>query len=199
MAIDFKNSMQLTIKQAKGSFFDKDAVLRRLKKGRATALKQAGYEVWKKAKGSLKKGILISARTASGKIARDADGKIIRTNRYKSSKDGKPPRMRANPLLKRLLFFAYDFGRDSVVAGSARASNQTVNGQTIPELMEYGGQANTTEFTDVGKFKTINGRKVNIKKKRRKQYKLKARPYMRPALNLAVEQGKIEKQFADIL
>lgn len=80
---------------------------------------------------------------------------------FKHSQRGQPPLAhRQNPLLRKLLFFAYDPANKSVVTGPVRAK-----GGLVPRLLEEGG---TT---------TVNHKGV------RRQVRVEPRPYMGPALS----------------
>jgi len=55
----------------------------------------------------------------------------------KASAPGKPPNTHDNPLIKKLLYWDYDDSTGSVVVGPVARRGRS--GQTVPELMEYGG------------------------------------------------------------
>jgi hypothetical protein len=78
--------------------------------------------------------------------------------RGKVSKPGEPPRSRTG-LLKRFIFYSFDFGRRSVVIGPQRLTGR--NKGNAPRLLEHGGTA----------------------KSRRHTAKIDARPFMGPAFD----------------
>lgn len=55
----------------------------------------------------------------------------------KSARPGEPPKAHKNPLLKKMLFFAYDQRNKSVVVGPVKLERTKEQG--VPKLLEKGG------------------------------------------------------------
>jgi len=98
-------------------------------------------------------------------------GAFIRTTarhgirrRKGTSPPGSPPYSHTG-LLKRFLFFGYDRGRKTVVVGPMRLNQKIGN---APEALEYGGTSEVMEGLR--------------RRRRRRRVRIKARPYMGPAL-----------------
>lgn len=131
-------------------FFDKSAVIDKLSAAKRASLSKAGAFV---------------RRTAKG---------LIRSGKKPQKTPGKPPKSHLG-LLKELIFFAYDFAKESVVIGPTLSNSgrrRVRRGRASPpELLEFGGQS----VTDKGKPATY--RKF---------------PYMAPALE------KEKDKFADL-
>jgi len=89
--------------------------------------------------------------------------------RKKISEPGRPPSSHTG-LLKKFIFFAYDRDRRSVVIGPV-ALNQ--KGGDAPEALEYGGRSRVT-------YRAL---KRGNRKRRERVIRVKARPYMRPAMD----------------
>jgi len=120
--------------KTKQLFFDRKAVTSALDKGTRQVLSQFGALVRKTARWSIRK-------------------------RKKSSLPGQPPSSHTG-LLKRFLFYSYDYSRKSVVIGPAKLNAKNTG---APEALEYGG----TALLKIGK----ENRKIQIA----------SRPYMNPA------------------
>lgn len=102
--------LQVTWKAAKGGFFDRPKVKKSVDRTAIKVLSRFGAFVRQTAKNSI--------RTREG-----------------SSPVGKPPHGHVGTF-KRLIFFAYDFGRKSVVIGPTLVSTTSV----VPSLLEFGGK-----------------------------------------------------------
>jgi hypothetical protein len=95
--------------KVKSSFFDRPDVMRRVKRGKRAALSRFGAFVRRRARSSIRK-------------------------RKKISQPLMPPSSHEGSLRK-LIFFAYDSKRDSVVIGPAPLNRFT----GVPRLLEEGG------------------------------------------------------------
>ena len=93
----------------------------------------------------------------------------------KASPAGKPPKARAGQL-RDLLFFGYDRATESVVVGP-----EAFKRAIAPSLHEFGG----TAIVRVGRGRT----------RRSVRARYEPRPYMRPALAVAIDKGKIPEAF----
>jgi hypothetical protein len=94
----------------KRMFFDRDPVLKAIDAANRRVLSKIGAFVRTRAQTSMKR-------------------------RRASAKPNQPPSAHGNPLLKKLLYFAFDAATKSVVVGPVRSRKGVV-----PHLMEYGGQ-----------------------------------------------------------
>jgi len=153
-------------------FFDRAAVRRRVDRRKRGLLSRAGSFIRTAAKSSLKRarqkslGEMTAEERERYEVRRAvARRKGLRTPRRpdRVSESGEPPllHMRLSPL-KRLIYFAYDPARDSVVIGPLRF------GRAGAEALEYGG--------------AVRGR--------RRRVRIRARPFMRPALGAGLEDLK---------
>ena len=133
----------MRISQAKGLFFDSEKVKRALDAATRKALSRFGAFVRTRAQSSIRK-------------------------RKGPSRPGTAPHSHVG-LLKRLIYFGYDPGRESVVIGPARLSSKLYAGpETLPEAEEYGGEGWAWEHAGMRQW-------------RRKRATYPARPYMGPA------------------
>lgn len=124
--------------KAKNFFFDRGVVLRAVNRAKRTALSKAGAFI---------------RRTAKSIIA----------PRKRVSRPGQPPSSHTG-LLKRLIYFAWDPGSESVVIGPERADRM---GQQ-PSVLEFGGRSTVTRH-----------RRGRVEKH---DVTIDARPYMGPAM-----------------
>lgn len=85
--------------------------------------------------------------------------------RKRISEPGRPPSSHTG-LLRRLIFFAYDRVRTSVVIGPERPANKPAD---VTQALEHGG-VSTALFTSDGR-------------KRRQKVRIRARPFMQPAFD----------------
>ena len=154
----------LSIRQAQGLFFDRQAVTRAVSRSERKVLSRFGAYVRTSARSSIRPARRknLSELTPEEqrryrmrvRIARQL-GRPRPKLPLAHSRPGEPPRS-ITGLLRRFLYFAFDPSRRSVVIGPARISS----GSGAPETLEHGG------FTKRG------SRRVRID----------ARPYMGPAL-----------------
>jgi len=123
-------------------FFDRPKVQRAVDRERRRALSKAGAFIRQRAKTSMRR-------------------------RRGSSAPGSPPHAHEGSL-RRLLFFAYDPGADSVVVGPVGFRRSDA-----PNTLEFGGATTVTRRrTREGGRRVVESRRVRIE----------ARPYMGPAL-----------------
>lgn len=174
--------INLTIKQAKLNFFDRESVIKAVDNANKKVLSKAGRFVQLDAKYSIKK----ARQKALGELTEDErktyERRVKEWKKDKSKKKPKRPLAASRPgepprsvtgLLKKFLFFAYDAQRKSVVIGPAKLNSPS----DAPSVLEYGG---TTTV------RTAKGRRTAI---------IKKRPYMAPAL--AKNESKIQEMYRD--
>lgn len=153
--------MDLTIKQAKQFFFDRQRVIDSLDKAKRSRLAKQGAIVRTFARRSIRpaRRKSLADMTENERIAFDVRSRIAVASGqpkpqlpFASSKPRQPPRNRTG-LLRDKILFAYDPQSESVVVGPA-----LLNGGTgAPETLEFGG---------------VNDRGVFVE----------PRPYMQPAM-----------------
>ncbi|MBN2377062.1 MAG: hypothetical protein JXD22_11715 [Sedimentisphaerales bacterium] len=148
------------------TFFDKPKVINAVGRATRKVLSKFGAYVRRTAKTSIRK-------------------------RKKVSAPGQPPASHTGRL-KKLIFFAYDPIKASVVIGPALGNMISFNGSgkpvrgTVPETLEYGGRIGTLVGKRVDAV-WCKWSRVDLRNKRRyKKTKMifsdiKARPYMNPA------------------
>lgn len=149
----------MTLKAGKEGFFDRTKVEAAVGAARKKVLSAQGQEVQYQAKGLLWK-------------------------RKGPSRPGEPPHMHLG-LIKRFLYFGFDFNARSVVIGPTLIGRPT----GAPETLEYGGDTTMQEFL----WKTRDGKRTLEKKQKR--IHIAARPYMHPALARA--QPKLAGMWAN--
>lgn len=108
--------MELTLKEAQGGFFDRRKVIEAVAEADHKALSKFGAFVRQRARSSIRKRKRISAA-------------------------GDPPSSHTG-VLRKLIFFAYDRGRHSVVIGPT----QSGKGEA-PRLLEHGGDTTLGTLT----------------------------------------------------
>ena len=106
-----------------------------------------------------------------GAFVRTAARSSIRTRR-RISAPGQPPSSHLG-LLKKLIYFGFDPGRQSVVIGPTLLHQKNRGG--APELLEYGGTAHRDSVFLDYKNRTVTRRSGRVK--------YRPRPYMTPAFN----------------
>jgi len=146
--------MKFTVKQAKNSFFDRAAVLKKLEAGRRQALSKAGAFVRKSARD------LLRYREDPSPPGKPPSVHRTMTRPGKPTRSGKPRKTQGVSPLREFVFFAYDEASKTCVVGPARL-NKPGN---APSALEYGGTAVVRR----------DGRDVTVR--------IAARPYMAPAL-----------------
>jgi len=134
-------------------FFDRAAVTRRVDRATRRVLSRFGAYV----------------RTAARSGIR---------SRKAVSEPGRPPSSHTG-LLKRLIFFAYDPQRETVVIGPLPLNRKVGN---VPEALEYGGPSVVAEGPRRGR-------------RRRRRVTVRARPFMRPAFEK--ERPKLPAMWRD--
>lgn len=147
--------LNLTVKAAKANFFDRARVQDSLDRALRDALSRIGAFVRQRARTSLR----YRDRPSTPGSPPSAHRTMIRKKTNK--KTGKVKFQPVSPL-REFIFFAYDPARKSVVIGPALLNAK--GGSRALSALEYGGPS--TIWSD-GK---------------RKQVYIKARPFMRPAL-----------------
>ena len=156
-------------------YFDRDAVIQRLGKVKASALGKLGAYTRRRARSSIKprrqKSIaeLSPEEADSFKIAKriaQQKGRPAPKRPLEASKPGQAPRS-VTGVLKRGIEFAAEPDRDNVVIGAAIAN---ATGREAPEVLEYGGRSTFTAGPD-------QGRTISIA----------PRPYMHPAFRSSLD------------
>jgi len=134
-------------------FFDSPKVLRAVDRATRRVLMRAGASVRLTARNKLR-----PARRLKEDEMTDEQLKIKRIAEFnnrtfmplKASDPGEPPRVRPASPLKRLLFFAYDFVKKTVVVGPAKFDAKT---QNELDVLEYGGYSkNLNKYVDARPF-----------------------------------------------
>lgn len=172
--------MQVTF-NVKEYFFDRAEVQARAGKMRAAALKVAGSYIRRKARDLLRRG-------------------------KKAAKPGKPPKVHSSePNLRTVLYFL-DPSSDSMVVGPVglnRRPKQS-DADTVPQLLEFGGRGEVTEYSADGGSTWIDGderRKARYRGKflerRKRQAQFAAHPFMSVAMEKALPS--IPEKFRDLL
>ena len=142
----------MKLNQAKATFFDSKKVMKRVGTAARKVLSKFGAYV----------------RTAAMSSIRTRKG---------ISKPDRPPHSHTR-LLKKFIFFGYDFDRQSVVIGPTRLNQKAGD---APEALEYGGGSTV-----------MMGRRGSRKRRR---IHIQARPYMGPAFEQ--EKPKLPKMWAN--
>jgi len=151
-------------------FFDRQKVVRAVDKAKRAVLSKAGAFI----------------RTAARTSIRRRKG---------SAPPGSPPHSHVG-LLRNFILFGYDRASDSVVVGPAKlnksASGEIRRGEQTeaPRVLEHGGTTTVTKFAR-GRSASGEIRRGELRKRR---VRIKARPYMGPALEK--ERPKLPKRWA---
>ncbi len=147
--------MNTFFKVPKGNFFDRDKVLKALDRASHKNLSRAGALVRTIAQRSMRYTTKWTAHAPAGKP---------------------PLAHKQNPLLRKLLFFAFDAASKSVVIGPVRSRRGVV-----PQLMEEGGEVRKgpRQIQLPNGLKVLPARTVRIA----------PHPFMGPALKLGREQA----------
>ena len=152
------------IDDVKGAFFDSKKVEDSVSKVEKANLSKAGAFI--------RRSAIFSIRSGKG-----------------SSKPGQPPKSHSG-ILKKFLYFAFDFSSRSVVVGPAltnqTVANQRAVGTTIPGVLESGGQEALVEVQNPrdGQWWKRNS-KLRFQEgwpQRTRKINVAARPFMAPAL-----------------
>ena len=156
--------LSLKIDDVKGAFFDSKRVEDSVSKVERANLSKAGAFI--------RRSAIFSIRSGKG-----------------SSKPGQPPKSHSG-ILKRFLYFAFDSSSRSVVVGPALTNqtiaNQRAIGNTIPGVLESGGQEALSEVQSprTGQWWKRNS-KLRFQQdwpQRTRRINVAARPFMAPAL-----------------
>lgn len=133
--------------------------------------------------------------------------------RKKVSEPGKPPSVHAQTGGLKTILFAYDARTGGGIVGPVKLNqvNLTSRGSTpVTAIMEFGGVVGIQEVAYPKSEWSGGGftpwrrrdlrRKINPKTKRRvRQAKYKARPFMGPALEKEVAEGNIASPWANVV
>lgn len=158
-------------------FFDRQRVSRAMDAATRRELSRAGAFVRTRARSSMRRG-----RRGDFVWAR-VPGGLVRYRR--PSPPGRPPLRHDNPLIYKLMRFAWDPGSRSVVIGPIATKRSGL------AALESGG----TVAIDGTVLDRASGRRV----RRRRLVYLPARPFMAPALAAEVRAGSIPRRFAGSL
>jgi hypothetical protein len=123
-----------SVESFKGAFFDREAVIKLMDKATHKALSKFGAYVRQRARTSLR------YRDATSPPGHPPSAHKTMT-RVKTNKKGVTSKQAASPL-RDFTFFAYDRAAKVVYIGPAKTNQQNargLNGQTVPEVIEYGG------------------------------------------------------------
>jgi hypothetical protein len=175
----------------KGSFFDRDAVLKAMDKAAAQKLSRHGAFVRRRAQTSIRYRIQpsVPGHPPSGHKT------MMRTKTNKRT--GISKRQEVSPL-REFIFFAYMAKEKAVMIGPAKTNQKNAEGsggKTIPEVLEYGGQVRlqehlhtwrdgrqTWERTDLRFRVSAQSYRSAVGKQRRERVtNHPARPFMHPA------------------
>jgi hypothetical protein len=174
-------------------FFDRWAVIQAMDEKQRRALAVAGAFIRKTAQRSMRWGVRRSKEDQAahldtlGTKAHQERARLIRATRRSPSPAGKPPKAWSGEL-RELLFFGWDAQSESMLVGPEGFRNSIA-----PSLHEFGGTlAVPVKYLGRG-FPQGSRRDRNRKVK----VKYPARPYMGPALNIALQKGKIPEPFKD--
>lgn len=168
--------IDLEFEAAKQQFFDRRSVQRSLSRGARTAMSKIGGFIRTSAKRSIKK-----------------PGATKRTQR---SQPGKPPRSHTGALRNKI-FFVYDEQQKRVVIGpllwrSPRSHLAGLDYPTAAGTLEHGGRVQGPKRIKTktpGKYLTGPTQTLRIE----------PRPYMRPALERAVQRAQLQEAFQYML
>ncbi len=127
------------------TFFDREHVLMTMSDATYRALSKAGAFIRQTARGLIRK-------------------------RKKSSLPGRPPAGHDQEFLKNNIFFGFDEGAQTLVAGPAKLNMRRAG--NIPEILEKGGTGTVFPY---------GGRRATAGKARK--VRIEARPYMQPSLD----------------
>jgi hypothetical protein len=185
MSLDVRTSVKMpkvdvTLKY----FFDREIVMQAVGAAQARVMAESGHYVMRAARRSIKsvekQVAKIQARAKAGEIDDVKRRKLLATQN-KPSAAGSPPKSRTG-LLKDYIFFAYDSVTGAVFVGPAklRAKKDT---QTVPALLEYGGDFDGMGIEGTGEWYTSDGVHRQRFKQVKAQRHMPARPYMKPALD----------------
>jgi hypothetical protein len=153
-------------------FFDRPAVVNAIDQAKRRELSRAGAFVRTTARRSIRPA---GKRALQDRPFRGARGR--RGSDPTVSRPGQPPRLHTkNNRNLKLIFFAWEPARQSVIVGPVLFKSAA--GVRIPEVLEHGGRSY-----------------VKDRKGRRKSVRVKARPFMKPALK--AEAPKFPNLFAN--
>lgn len=138
------NAFDLTIRAAKGNFFDRPKVIAAVDKARLKYLRTAGGKVRLTARRSIRKPRQMKLGEMSTELRQKYHiweyyakkrGRKKPKRPFASSKPGEPPRDQTG-LLKRFIFFSFDDRTKTTVVGPAKLNSPS----GAPERLEYGAE-----------------------------------------------------------
>jgi hypothetical protein len=172
-------------------FFDRMAVIRAMEEKKLRALAVAGGFIRTTAQRSMRWGFRRSqrAKEAFGTKAQQERAREIRVQKRSPSEPGKPPKAWSGEL-RELLFFGWDEQSQSMLVGPEGFKNSIA-----PNVHEFGGVIKVpAKYT---RSRLGGGRSSREERNRKIPIRYPARPYMGPALNIAIERDKIPEAFKD--
>ncbi len=185
--------MKFRINEAKGMFFDRDAVLDAIDAASKRVLPKAGAYVQTDAKRSMRPAkqkpvaALTEAERQSFKRRQDlyksGKSKVKPKRPLVASNPGEPPRTRTG-LVRKFLFFAFDPQTKSVVVGPALLNKSTMAQSTL----ETGGMTMGIVSREI----TLDDGTV-LTTRKEAMVKIAPRPFMQPALQR--NQAKVAELF----
>ena len=162
-----------TLKMAKKAFFDRPIVMRQVRKERRARLAKFGGFTMVTARRSIRK-------------------------RQSYSMPGSQPHSHVG-WLRKFILFAYDAGRDSEVIGATLLprkrtgpDNRGLLGETIPQLLEYGGHAQR-------RARVVSRSEPRVFPTKRRVVTYEARPYMHPAFAVAMKPENLSRIWRDAI
>lgn len=182
-----------SLAQWKQFFFDRQAVIDAIGKGKAAALRRFGGYLATVAKRSMRYRKGASAPGQPPSAHKDAN--LARKKKLGFSKHN-------GALLREFLYYAFDPTTESVVVGP-QGFRTKGGGMTVPQLHEYGGTVPANGRLMVVKNKPgrdVKGRFVSAGERIIRltgSIRYPKRPYMAPALK--VTRGNFAKQFKSII
>ena len=185
-------ALRMNLKQAKRFFLDRDAGVEAMDRKNRRVLARVGGLTRQISRRSIRKArkatiaefdpelkkLLRQGRDAKGRFTLGADS--IAPFPLAPSKPGKPPKSRTG-ILRDLIFFAVDPSFQSVIIGPLVGKSRGA----VPETLEEGGTVTAGTWVRIyekGK------RKIRLSLKHKRNVRLKARPYMAPAYDEALDR-----------
>jgi len=170
----------MSVARFKESFFDAEAVLKKMDAATRRVMSRFGAFVRRRAQTSIRYRVKPSEPGQPPSAHRT----FMRTKTNKRT--GVSKQQPASPL-RDLIFFAYSAETQSVIVGPAlfAGSKQQRGRQTIPETLERGGTATITEAMSGGQWRLIYSLELaqrTTKPTRRRAARIARRAFMAPAL-----------------
>ena len=176
----------ISIRMAKGNFFDSEKILKEMDQKTRGALSRGGAMVMREARGSIKD----AAIKQSGRLAPGERRQIIG---HHISRPGWPPRSRTGLLRQFILFSAERQGTSwGVVIGPARLNQHFSD---APHALEFGG-ASRVLTKRRKRLRDKRGRYTEIRESPElRTIHVQRHPYMGPALERLVASGRLPEQW----